>query len=419
MTSAPRRPGRDRLFREVFADGPVRAAEVCEPAPPPLSLALRRFPFPFAAGLAISNDCRTMSAETFAEVYRAFAERGLEVGVGLSFAPGDICSAGSAHLAPFAEAGLVDSLFGLPPGGGSAAAEVFDGAGVRPACYIGDPSIAEAAPLAEAGVRYFTDCGLVVGEKFGDGLDLRTTARLREVFGRFSFDELGDQHSAGGTDLGALWEALPAGERRRFAAQLFNAPLLTLPTAHGPVSAFKRYRGPQRPAATTLADQLRSLFLDGLELTGGMVIIEQNLGETALLGQAPGDEQRRTFANDVVGTHERVALDELAARSGDQLLVALPSRLLHWAELRQSLRFEVDETEDLWLIRLTGWNDAGTVPRERLDGLAFTLPASAPRTLVLIEGEERELPMTRAREPKLSDHDCLYLPWETRPCPKF
>lgn len=420
MTPVIPRPSRDRLVRTVFADKPIRAAEAAPPPAPPLTLALRRSPFPFAAALAISNDTRTMSLAGFREVYGAFFERKLEVGVTLSFGQDEVCAVGSRQATAFHEAGLADSVAGLPDGGAGAGLAALVAAGLAPACYVGNPSLDRALALGDAGVRYFTDASFVVGAKFGDGLDLRSTARLVEAFGRFSYDELGDPEDEGGTDLDALFEAKSAAERRSFAVELFNAPLIGIKTGHGLIRTFKRYRGPQRPAASTLPEQLRSMFLDGLELAGGLVIVEQRLGETALLGQSPTSERRRLFASDLLTVHELVALDDLAERSAERLLVALPSRLLDWVELRRCLQFEVDETDELWLIRLTGWAGSDEpLSRAMLDGLAFTLPATAPRTLVLIEGEERELSMTRAPEPKLAGHDCLYLPWERRSCPTF
>lgn len=86
---------RDRLFREVFVKRPLTVAEAGPVTPPPLEVAVRPYPFPFKAALAISNDTRTMTRATFDEVHGAMAERGLELEAMLSFDADDLCNVGS------------------------------------------------------------------------------------------------------------------------------------------------------------------------------------------------------------------------------------------------------------------------------------------------------------------------------------
>jgi len=420
MTSSAARPGgRDRRFREIFRERAINVREVGPAPAAPLTLSLRRFPFPYRAGLAISNDTSTMSLAVFNEVHAAFAKRGLELGVTLSFGD-EVCAVGTPLARDMNVSGLADSLAGLSPGGATEAVQRLAEGSFRPKCFIGDLKDEAVATLCAGGVRYFTDPSLVVGEKFGDGLELRSTARLQEAFGRFDYDELGPGEATG-TDLDGIWDKLLDSERRRFAVDLFNSVLFALPSPESSERlVFKRYRGAQRPAATTLPLQLRSMFLDSLEAGQGAAVIEQRLGETALLGQASADEDRRRIERNALSLHEEIALDELSERAVEKVLVTTPARLLDWVRLRSNLRFAVDETNDVWLIRLTGIDGtSGSFSREEIEGLSFVLPEHAPETLVIFEGHDQALPMRRAPEPLMEGHHCLYLPWEKRvwaPC---
>lgn len=417
MTSAAGSHVQDRLFRQVFATKPINVREAGRPQVPPLTLGLRAFPFPFRSALAVSNATEAMSAQAFDHVHRAFAERNLELEATLSFGPQDVCAVGSGKARELSDAGLAGSVTGLPSGGADEAVRLLSEAQLRPTCYVGNPAAHIAAPLAEAGVRYFTDSSFVVREKFGEALDLRSTARLVESFGRFDYDGLGAPEDADGTDLAALFAAKDESERRELAVALFNSPFVDVAAKQGePVRVFKRFRGDQRPAATTFAIQTRSLFLDALETLSGAVVIEQRFGETALIGQSPGNERRRPI-DEPFGQHELIALDELAERSRDRLLVTTPPRLLDWLDLRANLQFEVDQTNDLWLIRVTGFSSGAsrsTFDRSTLEGLAFQLPANAPKVVVQVDGQAQPLSMSRDADPFLADHDCLYLPWEKR-----
>ncbi|WP_205480854.1 hypothetical protein [Sphingomonas arenae] len=421
MTSPAVRPtGRDRRFREVLQSRPINVREVGPSPAAPLALSIRRFPFPYRAGLAISNDTRTMTRSVFDELHSAFTGRGLELGAMLSFGEGDVCNARGPLARDMHAAGLADSVAGLSAAGPEDTARQLAEAGFRPKCFIGDAGLDTAVPLRAAGVRYFTDPSFAVGEKFGDGLDLRSTARLQEAFGRFDYDDLGAGEMAG-TDLDSIWDAAKDDERRQFAVDLFNSVLLPLPSCSVlGSSVFKRYRGGQRPALTTLPLQLRSMFLDALETGQGAIVIEQRLGETALIGQAPEQEQRRRLDGPALSLHEEVALDELAERATEKLLVTTPGRLLDWVRLQSTLRFEVDETADRWLIRLIGLDgSANPLGLADVDGLSFTLPADGPEALVIFEGNDQPLPMKRSPEPSVDGHHCIHLPWENRawaPC---
>jgi hypothetical protein len=404
---------RDRLFREVFDKRPLTVAEACPVTPPPLEVAVRPYPFPFKAALAISNDTRTMTRAAFDEVHGALSERGLEVEAMLSFGAGDLCAVGSPLARELFDAGLAGSVAGLPDGGASAAVEALGSAGMAPACYVGDPPIASAAGLSSAGVRYFTDDAFLQKAKFGEAMDYRSTLRLNDAFATFSYDDFGN----GGTDLTGEFEARDGEGKRALAVALFNHPLVTVGAGGGRLQAFKRYRGDQRPAATTLGFQIRSQFMDALQAFAGAVIVEQRFGEVALLGQSPENEQRRRADGKVLGGHELVALDDLAARAVDQLLVTTAPRLLDWLQLRSGLRFETDRTDDVWLVRLTGLSvegSIGPVSRSQLEGVALLVPSDAPKVVVLIEGEAQPLDTRREPDPAFDGHDCVFLTWGKR-----
>jgi hypothetical protein len=405
---------RDRLFREVFEERPLTVAEAGPVTPPPLEVALRPYPFPFKAGLAISNDTRSMTRAVFDEVHGALAERGLETEAMLSFGAGDLCGVGTRLARELFEAGLARSVTGLPEGGVAAAVQALDSAAIAPACFIGESAVGAASGMTAAGVRYFSDDAFLQRAKFGEAMDYRSTLRLSDAFATFSYDDFGE----GGTDLAAAFAAREHDGRRTLAVQLFNHPLVTIDAPDGArLQAFKRFRGDQRPAATTLGFQIRSQFMDALQAFAGAVIVEQRFGEMALLGQSPENEQRHRADDKVLGGHELVALDDLAARASDQILVTTPPRLLDWLQLRSGLRFETDRTDDVWLVRLTGLvanGCSGPVSRSQLDGLALLIPRDAPKVVVLVEGETQPLDTRRDADPAFDGHDCVFLTWGKR-----
>jgi len=410
---------RDRVVRELFASAPINVREAGPRKAPPLEPAVRAFPFPFKGALAIANDSRSMSDDAFDAVHGAFADRGLELEATLSFESADACSVGSERAAALHAAGLAATVAGLPDDGLLQGIELLKAAGLHPTCHLVDSPVAAAAGFRDAGVRYFTDSAFVV-EKFGEAMDYRSTVRLHEAFAHFDYVAMGDPEGSG-TDLSALFEAATdEPQRRSLAVGLFNRPLISVPTPSGVLNVYKRYRGGQRPAAPTLPLQVRTQFLDALEGAAGAVIVEQRLGETALLGQPPESEQRRPLGADVLTVHELVLLDELADRSAQTLLFTTPPRLLDWLALRDGLTFEVDQADDVWLISITGVGsilcDAG---QDALEGIAFVVPSTAPKTMILMEGEREPLPTKRERDLANPGSDCVYLPWRKRSWPKL
>lgn len=414
MTSPDGAPvTRDSMLRRLFDARPARVAEFAQPASGG-PVQVRRFPFPFRYGVAISNDSRGTSEEALRDIHSAFAERGLELGATLSFGEGDGCSVSSGLATECHAAGLLDGVAGLPEEGAAAAARMIDAAGFAPACYIGNPPIAEAAPLVRAGLRYFTDPGFSTFHKYAEAAENRSTGALHEVFRRFDFNQIG---AGGGTDLDRVIADVAEPKLRAFALALFDSATVPVSVGSGAtLNAFKRFRGDHAPSAPSLTLQLRSHFLDQLEMHGAATIVEQRLGDFALLGQHPAKEQRRPLQPPVFTIHELLTLDDLAAR--ETALVTTPGRLLDWLSLRSGLVFSFAPAANI--LRIEGVRDGASVRGvgvEGLDGLAFTIPADLPPTTVEIAGRPAALEMAREADPAKAGHDCLYRKWEKRTWP--
>src|SRR5262249_3230295 len=147
--------------------------------------------------------------ESFHEIHRAFAERELELGASISFDPADACNIHSPLTLKLNEAGLADTLSGLPADGVVGAVEQLSASQVRPLCFAADGSVADATMLTEAGVRFFTDSGFSCSEKFGDAYEFRATGNLQEALTRFDFGQFG-LPDAPGTNLAEFLEAVPS-----------------------------------------------------------------------------------------------------------------------------------------------------------------------------------------------------------------
>lgn len=393
---------RDLNFRTGWGARPIDVAELGNSPPRAGTVSLRRFPFPFRAGLAICDDSRGADPATFAAVRSAFSERKLEIGACTSFDTADPCSVDGPLAAQLQAAGLLDGVVGLPRGGAAAAASRLAQAGLTPQVFAGGAPIEQAAALATAGVRYFTDDGVSGTTKFGEGLSFRNSGELRSYFAAFQFDQFGFPGAEDGTDLDSVFAALAPESARAFLRDLFDAPLFEVPGL-GPLTVFKRYSGPQRPAAPMLPLQLRSQFLAQIELWGGAVVVQQRLGDDALIGLAPGQEARVPADASVLGLHELLALDDLAERAGDRILVASTARLLGWLDLRRRATITAPAAGSIGV----AW--AGDP-----EGLALTIPHDAPTPQVRLNDDALPLAMAREPDPASPGMDCLYLPWRAR-----
>jgi len=403
----------DLLFRAGLGRRPLDISELSPAGNAAQDVALRAYPFPFRAMLAICDDSRGTDPAVFEATRAAFGYRGLEIGACTSFAEDDPCAVGSARAGALQAAGLLDGLVGLPCGGADEAAAQLAAAGLIPPVFAGGASVAEAAPLTAAGIRFFTDDGLSGRTKFGDALSFRHTGELRRKFAQFDFGQFGFAGAEGATDLRAVFEAIAPTAQRAFLLNLFDAPLFTLLPTTDENTVFKRFSGPQRPSLSTLSLQLRSQFLTQLETLGGAVIIQQRLGDEALIGLGPSRERRRPAGLDALGLHEALALDDLAERAGDRILVAATARVLGWLELRRRAVLTIEKQPDRWRVEV-----AVPLSLER-EGLALTVRSDAPLVDVTVAGTANPLAMARQPDPASPGRDCLYLEWSKRLWPSL
>ena len=400
----------DQLLRATLQERRVAAAEIAPPAVSAGAAMLRRYPFPFLCALGIMDDTRGVTAEAFADVRAAFATRGLELGACASFDPADHIFVGGAAARALNDAGLLDGVAGLPPKGAEEGAALLAEAGLSPLAFAGGAPIAPAAPLAAAGVRYFTDDGFSARARFGTQYRVRTAGEVQAALSLANFDRFGLHGSAQATDLAAHAAALPAPDRRELLFALWNRPLFGI----GGLTAFRRFAGLEAPSAPTLPLQLRTSFLIELEAQGGLAIVQQRLGDFALIGQAAAHEQRRPAQVPVLDLHAAVALDELADLSRERVLVAAASRLLGWADLTASLALECREAESGWTITVTPTRADLALDLAALEGLAICVPEGAPMVTVRAAGIAAPLAMERVPDPANPGMDCLTLPWRSR-----
>ncbi len=387
---------------------------------PSREVGVRPFPFPFAAGFALANENTYASAALFEDVHGFVSGRGatpygdglgLEVGDSLAVDPGGEprLSAGAeggdeaARLERLAEAGWLDGLFCPDAAARPALARALAlwPRAWRPSVFLGSTDAADRAALAEAGVRFFGDDGLIEIDKFGDHLDYRTIERFALAAREYDWSRWGRPPCA-----------LAAGAEIR--AGFMNRALQAQDGGGRPYWAFKRYGGPWRASMPTFAGQVASVLLDQLTSRGGAVVVRQQLGRWSLVGAAPGRDQARPNGSPALDRHAVAAWRDIAERAGaGALWVVTAGRLLGHLWRRQSLRFTVDRSHERWVVRLGALScpilgDRALEPGD-LNGLAFTVPQAAPEVVVTLG--DAPLAMRRAADPAHPGRDAVYRPW--------
>jgi hypothetical protein len=413
----------DLDLREEFSEKKIEVTELSQAPASSDDVCLRRYPFPYRAALAISNDPRGVQHDSFLSIHRAFAERGLEISAAASFDENDITSISAPITRELNEARLLDSVVGLPAGGVIEANTLLEASGLTPECFIGGASVFEAVGLMASGIKFFTDESFLSREKFGEENVYRANGELRARLSQFSFDQFSVPGGENEMRLMTVLDAMKGSSRRTKLIALFNSMLLPMATDdYSDVQVFKRFSGPQRPAAPLLPLQLRSLFLTTLEAKQGAVVVHQRLGDIALIGMSPETENRHSASSPVFGIHELTALDDLADRSKESILVATTSRLLNWLSLIRNLNMDVEKTESGWHVQLKlddPHRPHHSLNLAELEGLAVTVPATAPEVKITFPGSDHELPVRRGADLFQEDIDCIYIPWRKRPWPNL
>ncbi len=443
------------------------------------SVVVRPYPYPFIAALALSNDVDGMNRAAF-EDWHGFVNGsgdtahgpglGLEVGdsfwvwSGTRYDPLTIHrqfpdeldreeSPDVPRIVELARAGWLDTLhsFGnwrAPTDGNREnlgdraqaeyALETLDRLGVKPKVFVNHSSSPSNVGglwgtyqkaddpnhpmycldlLKAAGLRYFWIDACLNIDKFGDHLHYENDERLGDAIALHPWNDwlrrAGKRADEDPLDLPG-----DKGDLRRLLIGMFNETLLPITAGDGtPILAFKRYRSPYLPTASTFPIQVTARKLDRLEKQGGAVVVYQHFGITSLRGRAkskaPGAKGRS--APPVLDLHEAACWRDIAERRRDgRLFVATTTRLLDWLWLRDRVVIETEEGEGRWRVRLAGVRCSVLGERPAvaadLNGFALLIPEGAPEVVVTL-GDGPPIPMKRRPDAAHPGRHALYRPW--------
>ncbi len=387
-------------------------------------IVLCRYPYPYIAALAISNNTQYLSRAGFDDLYETVNgggegdQRGrlqLEIGCGVDlFADPEVPSVaifagdgsavgGNARVHELAAAGWIDSVHcDTARPDVATALDAARGLGIAPAiCIEREPVLARASrrltglsdetvveKFAALGTRYFTSSAFTVADRFGDHIDYRTVQNLRTVQTRYDWNR---------------WLEPNMADRslRGFLRALFNDTVVDLaqPGAK-PFLVFKRTRAGVPPSQPNFPFQLTSQRLDVLEHGGGAAIVETQLGMHALIGRAR--DRRRALTPPVLDEHCRLALRELSDRNAaGRIFVTTTSRLLDYLRMRATARWSVERADNRWTI-------AVEAEAPSWEGLSFIVPPEAPQ--VVLRTERTLLPVRRIHDAR-KKRDVVLVPW--------
>lgn len=386
---------------------------------PSREVGVRPFPFPFAAGFALANENTYASAGLFEEVHGFVSGGGpttygdglgLEVGDSLAVGPdgsprlaaaGDV-GAHAPRLEQLAAAGWLDCVFCPDVAARPALARVLTDwpRAWRPSVFLGSTDPADWGALAEAGLRFVGDDGLIEIDKFGDHLDYRSIERFALATREYDWKRWGRFPCVlAATEIWTGW---------------MNRTLQVREGGSGPHWAFKRYGGPWRASMPTFAGQVASVLLDQLASRGGAVIVRQQLGRWSLVGAAPDRDEVRPNDSPALDRHAVATWRDIAERAGaGALWVVTAGRLLDHLWRRQALKFTIDKSHERWVVRLGALScpilGDRALESGDLNGLSFTVPESAPEVVVMLG--DAPLAMRRAADPVHRARDAVYRPW--------
>ncbi len=415
----------------------------------PSAVAVRPYPYPYVAAFALSNDVDSMNRAAFEDWHGYVSGTGdTPYGPGLGLEVADsfwmwagtrspvlaihrqypdelerIASPDVPRIVELARAGWLDTLHSFgnwrkDPAGqadrlghradAEYALETLDRLGIKPRVFVNH----SASPsnigsiwgsyqksddpdhpmycldlLRAAGMRYFWVDQCTSTAKFGDHLAFPDARRLHAAIASYPWSAWLRRD---GKVLDDDPPDFPRGEAalRRLLIGAFNETLLPLPAKDGsPILAFKRYRGPFRPTASTFALQATARNLDQLEQRGGAVIVYQHFGVVSLRGLADAKIEMKPSKPPVMDEHTAARWRDIAERArAGRLLVATTRRLLDWLWLRDRLVIETEAGADRWVVRLAGVRCSvlGDLPIEPgdLNGLSLLIPPEAPEVVV-------------------------------------
>ena len=308
---------------------------------------LLRFPHPYRAALALSNDAEFMTPRAFWDLHRFLntsAETRLGPGLGLpitdslfmysvderrSFSYFDATSTRpSRHawwLRDLVAAGVIDVLHAFGD---------FDGVGgcTRPHA---------AAALDELSRQ---DLRLEVWSNHGSAENTQNIGGSHATYQRGDLPGADEYHSDLTTQYGVRYcwldfnatNEVPQDPRPTRFGRVHGEPLLEDETLRdgARVRLFRRYRGPNRPDPATLAAQLSERHLELLQEREGAMIVYQHLGCDRSSGECVTNEYPY-LPDAAVRALRRVA----SLRDEGRIWVTGVQRLLRYRDVQASLRW--------------------------------------------------------------------------------
>lgn len=440
---------------------------------PHSSVHLRRYPFPYRAALAVSNDVDGMDWRSF-EDWHAFVS-GTELtpegpGLGLEVAdsfwlwsdtgafalrhappwadPGR-SSPESARIVELVKAGWLDSLhsFGdwrpeyhLTELNITRAFELLHDLGIKPPVYVnhgsglrlhnlggpwasyqsGDDPNSESyhlKALLDAGFRFFWTDIMFQQDVFGEELKLKTPSTLstRERLRWLTVvDRSASSHERTRRNV------LSGVDRNRMnllAETLQNRVLVpALGRDDTPFLCFKRYRGREAPNSVTFAAQVSDEHLDALEAGEGACIVYQHFGVSRALGRGKGHVSVNDVRKRVLDKNAVWAFRELHQRQSDgRLFITMTGRLLQYLWVRQSLRYTVSTIGTTLNITITGLDCPTYGMRDAIDddlqGITFVVEAASQYRDITVRNGTAVVEVRRERDPAQTDTDVVFVPW--------
>jgi hypothetical protein len=410
-------------------------------------VALLKYPHPFKAALAVSNDAVHLTWDAF-EDWHAFVNstgetpygKGLGLEVGDSFRvwskTGEFAlfhgamSEGSGAKSPeherireLAMAGWLDTLNGFGSREGkvdrAAVEDALGGlaaAGIGPTVFVGGAESRASNPggvwgatdcgddprsagycldlLRKAGFDYFWSEPFVEIQKFGD--DITYSARDLKVL-KLDYDASRFIPMVNNkTVLDALGVAKPDA-----AIDLFLSSILIPHRMRDGRKAlsFKRYRGDFRPDSSIFAHQVNAARLNDLVARGASVIVQQCFGHWHAMGRAETDTRSdRYSAVPLLDDHSVWAWRFLAERQEkDEIFITTTRRLLDFVRTRRGLVYSASMTDKGMRIVLDkvvcqAYGDQ-PVTAATAQGLSFSAPGDVNLEVALASGQR--LPVTR------------------------
>lgn len=386
-------------------------------------VALRRFPYPYRAALALSSDPDFMQPAAFWDVHDFMNGRGLTpLGPGLGLEVTDACfffaadparslayfeglstrpSRDAGWLAELLRLGWIDTVHAwgdLDGAGGftrahaGAALDALDRLGVTLRVWTNHgtedntQNLGGARPRYQRGDRpgaaeYHADLTVGHGVSFV-WLDHHAT----DVFGQ-------------GVRPGL--RPLARGLRRRLPpAELLdmarNRLLVPEVLADGRrVYGVRRYRGPWRPDPSSLPRQLSASHLGRLVRLGGVGVVYQHLGVDRASGVARPSTPPH-LPPDAVEALGRLAA---AHHRGDILVLGL-ERLLRYEVVHAGLEFRVEPGPVIVIEHVDDWLFGRFRPREEdLAGITFYAPSPGQARLERLGPGGERLPIRHANHP--------------------